>query len=178
MSATDPNVLPHTAFSAWCSGFFARMTGAISWLWFALMIVIVGNVIARYVFGEGRVEFEEIQWHLYACGFLFGIAACMESDRHVRVDVLRASMNPRLRSWIELYGLLLLFFPFVALLVVFGVPFVAESFFVNETSSAPGGLPLRWLIKLTLPLAMILAAVAGLSRLSRVWVHLFGDSRS
>ena len=26
----------------------------------------------RYLFGEGRVEFEEIQWHLYAIGFLLG----------------------------------------------------------------------------------------------------------
>ena len=176
MSATDG--LPHTAFSAWCARLFARLTQAVSWLWFVLMLVIVGNVVARYAFGEGRVEFEEIQWHLYAIGFLFGIAACMESDRHVRVDVLRESMNPRLRSWIELYGLLLLFFPFVTLVLIYGMPFVAESFAVQETSSAPGGLGLRWLIKAALPLSMLLAAVAGTARLTRVWTHLFGGEHS
>ena len=44
-----------------------------SWLWLLLLFVIVINVILRYVFGEGRIEFEEIQWHIYATGFLLGL---------------------------------------------------------------------------------------------------------
>ena len=67
----------------------------------------------RYVFGEGRIEFEEIQWHLYAVGFLIGMATCMDTDNHIRVDLFHAHMSLRQQAWIEIYGLLLLFFPFV-----------------------------------------------------------------
>ena len=128
----------------------------------------------RYVFGEGRVEFEEIQWHLYSVGFLFGLAVCFDGDNHVRVDVLHERWSLRTQAWVELYGLLLLYFPFIVMVLVFAVPFVAYSYELAEVSDAPGGLPYRWIIKSALPLAMLLLLVAGIGRLLRVSALLFG----
>ncbi len=128
----------------------------------------------RYLLGEGRIEFEEIQWHLYAIGFMLGLATCMDSDQHVRVDVLHEHTSHRTQAFIELYGLLLLFLPFVVAMLVFSLPFVEYSFTNSEISDAPGGLPGRWLIKGVIPLAMALLAIAGISRLSRVLAFLFG----
>jgi TRAP-type mannitol/chloroaromatic compound transport system permease small subunit len=127
----------------------------------------------RYAFGEGRIEFEEIQWHLYAVGFLIGLATCMDSDNHVRVDVFHDRITLRSRAWIELYGLLLLFFPFVLSVLIFAFPFVEYSFSSAEISEAASGLPFRWAIKSVLPLSMGLLIVAGISRLSRVSALLF-----
>ena len=131
------------------------------------MGVIVLNVVMRYAFGEGRVEFEEIQWHLYAVGFLVGLATCMSSDNHIRVDVFHERMSLKWQAWIELYGLLLMFFPFVE-----------YSFAIDEISDAPGGLPYRWMIKSVLPISMILLILAGLGRLLRVTSYLFGSPRA
>jgi TRAP-type mannitol/chloroaromatic compound transport system permease small subunit len=136
--------------------------------------VIVVNVVARYAFGEGRIEFEELQWHLYAVGFLVGIAAAVASDSHVRVDVLRERFRLRTRAWIELYGLLLLFLPFVALVLVYSVPFVALAFESGEVSVSAGGLPYRWVIKGALGAGFALLGLAGVSRLLRVSAFLFG----
>jgi TRAP-type mannitol/chloroaromatic compound transport system permease small subunit len=165
---------PHTRLSAATRRFFAQVSRTISWVWIALIAVIVLNVTMRYLFGEGRIEFEEIQWHLYAIGFLVGIATCMDSDDHVRVDVFHERMSLRSQAWVELYGLLLLYFPFVISALSFSLPFVSYSFAIAEVSDAPGGLPFHWVIKSFLSLSMLLLIVGGISRLSRVTSYLFG----
>jgi len=155
-----------------------RLTSVVSWLWLALIGVIVLTVVLRYVFGSGRIELEELEWHLYAVGFLMGIVACASHDRHVRVDVFRERMMPRTRAWIDLYGILLLQIPFLALVLWSAAPFVADSFTVGERSSAAGGLPYRWILKAFLPISMLLLIVATGARLIRVLDSLFGAAAS
>ena len=172
-----PAKLPETRLSRRIDAALARLEAVASWIWLVLLAVIVVNVVARYVFGEGRIEFEELQWHLYALGFLVGIAAGVGADVHVRVDVLRDRLRPRTQSWIELYGLLLLLFPFVALVLVYSVSFVTVSFEAAEVSPSAGGLPYRWLIKGALFAGFALLGLAAVSRLLRVSAHLFGAPR-
>lgn len=150
-----------------------RIGGWISWIWLALIAVIVLAVVLRYAFGLGRIELEELQWHLYAVGFLAGIVGCAVHDRHVRVDVLRERLAPRTRDWIELYGVLLLQLPLVALVLWSALPFVAESVSVGERSASAGGLTHRWLLKSALPLAFVGLGLASLARLRRVARRLF-----
>ena len=170
--------LPHTRLSSSISRTFKSIASVLSWIWTALLGVIVLNVIMRYLFGEGRIEFEEIQWHLYAIGFLIGLASCMSTDDHIRVGVFHDRMHLRTQAWIELYGLLLMFFPFILMVLWFSVPFIQYSFEISEISDAPGGLPYRWAIKGALPISMLLLLIAGVSRLLRVSCFLFGHPRS
>jgi TRAP-type mannitol/chloroaromatic compound transport system permease small subunit len=169
-----PAALPHTALSRRIDAFLGRLEAAVSWVWLLLLAVIVVNVVARYAFGEGRIEFEELQWHLYSVGFLVGIAAAVAVDVHVRVDVVRERFSPRTKAWIELYGLLLLFLPFVTLVLVYSVPFVALAYQSGEVSVSAGGLPYRWIIKGALGAGFALLGLAGVSRLLRVSAFLFG----
>jgi len=166
--------LPHTRVSAAIDAFLLRLGDLASWLWLALLTVIVANVTLRYAFGAGRIEFEELQWHLYSAGFLVGLSYCVQSDSHIRVDVLRDHLSPRMQSWIELYGILLLLLPFIALVLFFSFPYVVESLWVGEVSPSPGGLPYRWAMKACIPAAFVLLALATISRLLRVASHLFG----
>jgi len=64
-------------------------------------------------------------------------------------------------------------FPFVGLVLLFALPFVAEAWRSDEISPSPGGLPLRWLIKAALPAGFALLALAALARLLRVGALLF-----
>jgi len=152
-----------------------RITGALSWVWLALIAVIVAAVVLRYAFGLGRIELEELQWHLYALGFLMGLVACATRDRHVRVDVLRERMSQRMRDWVDLYGILLLQLPFLVLVSWSALPFVADSFAVGERSASAGGLPFRWLLKSVLPISFALLFVATLAQLVQVWRRLFDE---
>jgi len=168
-----PN-LPETVLSRRIDPLLAAIGHGVSWLWLVLLIVIVGNVFMRYVFGEGRIELEEIQWHIYSVGFLLGLSYAFQADSHIRVDVVSERLPVRVRAWLELYGIILGLLPFVFLILWFSVPFVKLSWSLSEVSQAPGGLPYRWLIKGFLPLGFGLLLLAALSRLSRVWQFLFG----
>ena len=173
-------MLPETAFSRRVDALLVAIGRAVSWIWLALLAIIVLNVLLRYAFGEGRIEFEEIQWHLYSVGFLLGMSYALQADTHIRVDVVHERLSARAQAWIELYGILLLLLPFIALVLIFSVPFVAQSYAVGEVSQAPGGLPLRWAIKAVLPIGFFLLLLGALSRLTRVWTFLFlsGNDRA
>ncbi|MBV1876344.1 MAG: TRAP transporter small permease subunit [Pseudomonadales bacterium] len=147
---------------------------SISWLWFILMLVIVTNVVMRYLFGMGRIEFEEVQWHIYATGFLVGLSYAYVSDSHIRVDIVRLQLPFILQVWIEFYGTLLLLLPFIILVLVAAIPFVYYAFETSEVSASPGGLKYRWLIKSMLIVGFGLLFVAMLARLSRLGSFLFG----
>ena len=170
-------MLPETAFSRRVDALLIAVGRAVSWIWLALLAIIVLNVLLRYAFGQGRIEFEEIQWHLYSVGFLLGMSYALQADTHIRVDVIHERLPVRTQAWIELYGILLLLLPFIALVLIFSVPFVVQSYAAGEVSQAPGGLPLRWAIKAVLPLGFLLLLLAAVSRLTRVWSLLFLSGR-
>ena len=174
----DASALPQTLFSKRIDPVLVAIGNGISWIWVLLLAVIVCNVLLRYAFGEGRVEFEEIQWHLYSVGFMLGLSYALQADAHMRVDVLHERLRPRTQAWIELYGSILFVLPFVALMLIYGAQFVADSFVTNEVSSSPGGLPYRWAIKAVLVLGFALLGVASFSRITRLWKFLFLSPRS
>ncbi|MEJ2087627.1 MAG: TRAP transporter small permease subunit [Gammaproteobacteria bacterium] len=168
--------LPETRLSRFVDPLLLRVGRWTGYLWVFLLAIIVINVVLRYAFGEGRIEFEEIQWHLYSMGFLLGLGYALQTDAHIRVDVLHERFSPTLQAWVEFYGIVLFLLPFIALILIFSAPFVAASFELSEISNAPGGLPFRWAIKAMLPIGFILLLLAALARLSRVWAFLFSGT--
>ena len=165
--------LPSTVISRRIDPFITWIGESISWIWLLLLLTIVFNVVLRYAFGQGRIELEEIQWHLYSTGFLLGIGYTFQLDGHVRVDVVHERLSPRTQVWLELYGILLCVLPFTALILVFSAPFVVSSYALSEVSVSPGGLPFRWVIKSMLFIGFFLLLLAIVSRFSRVWSFLF-----
>ena len=165
--------LPRTTFSNVVDSLITRIGNAVSWIWMVLLCVIVINVFMRYALGEGRIEFEEIQWHLYSIGFMVGLGYAVVHDAHIRVDIVHERLSPVTRAWIDLYGITLFVLPFVVLMLVCAVPFITDSFITSETSPSPGGLPYRWLIKSMLFIGFALLGLAAVSRLTRLWAYLF-----
>ncbi|QEW05802.1 TRAP transporter small permease subunit [Nitrincola iocasae] len=154
--------------------FFGKYT---SLLWIALMLLIVANVLMRYTLGTNFIALEELQWHLYAVGFMVGLSYCVLHDGHVRVDVLAEHWHPRTRAVVEIIGLVVLFLPFCYFILSYAWPFVERSYRINEVSAAPGGLPMRWLIKSVILLAFTLMAMAAVARLIRAFSFLTGFPR-
>jgi TRAP-type mannitol/chloroaromatic compound transport system permease small subunit len=176
--STKEDELPQTSLSGRIEAALEGVGRGLSWVWLLLLGVIVLNVTLRYAFASGRIEFEETQWHLYAVGFLGALAYCVKNDSHIRVDVFSERFSPRMRAWIDLYGILLLGLPFCALILYFSVPFVEDSYLSGEISASPGGLPGRFLIKSALPAGFLMLALAFIARLMRVGRLLFGSARS
>ena len=164
--------LPETALSRTIDRFVCWVGEFASLLWTALMLVIVVQVVARYAFGQGSIMMEELQWHLYAIGFILGLSFTEVKERNVRIDVLAEKFAPRTRQWIELFGLAALLLPFTLVVIWFAIPFFWSSFTLNEVSAAPGGLPYRWVLKSFIVSAFALLALVALGRLTRVLAAL------
>lgn len=165
--------LPHTFLSTWINRILVGFANKLSWLWVLLILVILVNVFMKNVMGQGRVEFEEIQWHIFSLVFMLGLASVMATDDHVRIDLFHESFSLKTKAWVDLLGTLLLFIPFIALIGWFSIPFVIDSYANMETSNAPAGLPYRWAIKSVLMIAMGMLLLAALAHLSRIVAYLF-----
>jgi len=144
--------------------------------WIILVGVILANVLMRYVFGGSIVALEELQWHLYAFGFMVGLSYALVHDQHVRVDVLAERWTKRRRAWIEIAAMLILVIPFCGVILHDSIEFIQFSMQLNERSRSPGGLPYRWILKSVIPLAMGLVILAALARTARM-IELLRKSR-
>lgn len=164
--------LPTTAFSRGADRVVTWFGELASALWLILVLVIVVQVVARYVFNQGSIMMEELQWHLYAIGFMLGISFTELRERNVRIDVLAERYKPRTRLYIELFGLIFLLLPLTLFVIWFAIPFFWSSFELNEVSAAPGGLPYRWFLKSFIVTGFALLALIAVSRLTRVWAAL------
>lgn len=166
--------LPETALSRAIDRLLA-FTGEISSaLWTVLVAVIVVQVVARYAFGMGSIMMEELQWHLYAVGFMLGLGFTEARERNVRIDVLAERWSARTRLRVELVGIVGLLLAFCAVILWYAVPYVASSWRLGEVSAAPGGLPYRWFVKSFIVTGFALLALAAVARFTRVWAALFG----
>ena len=150
----------------------SRVGRTANWLWIFLLSIIILNVTLRYLFNEGRIEFEEMQWHLNSIAFLIAIAYAHRHDVHIRIDLISVRLSHRAQAWIELYGTLLLLVPFLVMILIFSLPFVEKSWEVGEISQSPGGLPLRWLLKAVIPFSFFLLGLSILSRISKLMTYL------
>jgi TRAP-type mannitol/chloroaromatic compound transport system permease small subunit len=168
---------PQTSVSGYLDTLVGVFHYVINWIWVVLVLLIVTNVVLRYVVGTSMIWMEELQWHLYAVGWMIGLAYALKLDGHVRVDVIADRFSRTARAWIELLGLILLVLPLCYIMLLYGWPFVTRSFQINEVSAAPGGLPYRWIIKSVILVAFALLGLAALSRLLRVTAFLFGIPR-
>lgn len=165
---------PRTAISDVIDSLVAAFHVIINWIWVLLIVLIVTNVTLRYMIGTNYIAMEELQWHLFAIGWMIGLAYAVKLDGHVRVDVLAERLRPRTRAWIELIGILIFVLPLCYIMLTNGWPFVQRAWTINEISAAPGGLTNRWAIKAVILLAFALLGLAALSRLLRVSAFLFG----
>jgi len=138
----------------------------------ALIFVIILQVVLRYGFGRGMVILEELQWHLYGIGIMFGASYAQIVDSHIRVDIVHARLSKKWRMRWDLFGIIFLLLPFLLVIFHQSLPFVYDSWRVNESSDAPLGLPWRWAIKGVIPISFGLLIFATISRGIRIFNYL------
>jgi len=134
-----------------------RVWGKILSIVFLLMAVnVFFDVVMRYAFHNSSVAMQELEWHLFAIGILFGVSVSLIDEAHVRVDFLYDRFSIRTKAVINIAGTVFFLLP-LALLIFFGsLNFVQDSFQIHEISENPGGLPYRYLIKGMIPLSFFL----------------------
>ncbi len=151
-----------------------RVGRATAWLTLAMVLVCFLVVVLRYLFGVGWVWMQES--YVWLHGIVFTVAAgyTFLHGGHVRVDIFYREAGLRRRALTDLWGALLLLVPFVVLITVVSVPYVAGSWGVLETSREAGGLPGLFLLKTALLVFCALLGLQGLSLAARSVLVLKG----
>ncbi|MCP4469275.1 MAG: TRAP transporter small permease subunit [Gammaproteobacteria bacterium] len=147
------------------NGIVRKIAETTAWLNVALIVAILTSILWRYGFHNALVFLEELIWHIYAVAFMFGIAYGITIDSHVRVDLIHMNLSRRKQHVIEIIGIIFLMLPCMWIVFDHSLSWVADSYRVDEHSSAPTGLPHRWIIKSFLPMSFALMMIATVSRL-------------
>ena len=137
---------------------------AVSWLSLGMVLVVFGDVIARYVFRTTSGAIQEAEWYLFGTLYLLAAGYTLLHDEHVRVDIMYSKLSPRRQAWVNFILFWVFFFPSVLLVIYTAWPFVRSSWSVWEGSPDPGGLPLRWLLKSMIIMGFVLLAIQGISQ--------------
>ena len=88
--------------------FYTRLFGLVgAWIIVVLIGAMVYEVFARYFFGAPTKWAFEVAYMLMGTSFMFGIAYCLQMDRHVRVDFVYNFVGPKARAIIDLIGYLI-----------------------------------------------------------------------
>ena len=137
--------------------------------WAVLLMLILGlwNVIGRYVgvaIGQNLSSNRliEAQWYLFDVVFLLGLGWTLQSNKHVRVDVLQSNWRKQRKAKIELLGTIFLLLPFAIGVVAISIEPTLHSWIIGETSPDPHGLPRYW-IKSLIPIGFLLLTLQGIS---------------
>lgn len=137
-------------------GYFTALILAI------LVLLVVYDATARYMFSEGSTALQELEWHLFDVIILFGIAYTLKENAHVRVDIFYDKFSHKTKAFIDLIANLFFILPFSLLIIYIGIGFVEMSFVQHEASSDPGGLKYRFLVKSLMPLSFIFVSLQAL----------------
>ncbi len=124
---------------------WAGTVGAIAAISLALLIVYDASM--RYIFHEGSVALQELEWHLFDILFLLGLSYALKHDKHVRVDILYSRFSPRTKIYVHIFSMLFFVVPLALLVVWFSWDFTLQSFLQKEASPDPGGLCCHYIIK-------------------------------
>ncbi len=144
----------------------------VAWLTTVLVLVIVYDVAARYLFNTSSAGIVELEWHLFSFIFLLGAAYALKHDRHVRVNVFYQNFSVKRQAWVNLIGTLLFLIPFCVVAITASWKFTANSWLIQEGSPDPGGLPARYVVKAAIPVGFTLLLLQAVSLSIRSWLTL------
>lgn len=152
------------ALARWIDAFQDRFGRAVSWLTLAMVVVVFGDVLSRYLFRTTSVAVQELEWYLFGTVYLLAAGYTLLYDEHVRVDIVYSKLSPRRRAWFDFVLFWVFFFPSCLLVVYTAWPFVRNSWAVWEGSPDPGGIQGRWALKSMIIVGFVLLLLQGISQ--------------
>ena len=167
-------VMPVRALVQGIDGLSTAIAEAVKWLALAMVLMVAGLVIARYVFGLSTIKAQESVLYMHALLFLLAAPAALLTNGHVRVDIFYEKLSPRGRAWVDLAGTLLLLTPVAIVIFKTGGAYAARAWAIHEGSPEVNGLPAVYLLKTAIPVFAALMLVQGAAMAARAALVLVG----
>jgi len=130
-----------------------------------LILLIVYDATARYLFSVGSIALQELEWHLFDVVILLSIAFTLRHNSHVKVDIFYDRFSEKTKAVINMVSVIFFIIPLSLLIIYIGIDFVEMSYLQQEASSDPGGLKYRWIVKSLMPLAFVFLSLQAFREL-------------
>lgn len=143
------------------------------WLVLAAVLISAGNAIVRKAFQASSNAFLEVQWYLFSAVFLLGAGYVFLHNAHVRIDFVANRFSPRLRNWIDIFGVLFFLLPLCVMLIDLSWPLFVNAWKSGEMSQNAGGL-IRWPVYFLVPAGFALLLLQAVSELIKRIAFLRG----
>ena len=147
---------------------------AVAWLIVPMVLSLVWEVVARYVFNAPTVWAYDMTFMLYGTFFMVGSAWTLQRGGHIRTDVYYMKWSRRTQARVDLACYLVLFFPAMVVFAWLGWEYFWKSFQQNERIVTSPWLPIVWPFKFMIPAAAALLCLQGVAECVRCWGRAFG----
>jgi TRAP-type mannitol/chloroaromatic compound transport system permease small subunit len=124
--------------------FLGRTT---AWLTLAMAIGMTITVIQRYLFASNYVWETELILYLHAFVFLASAGYTLQSDCHVRVDIIYEHLSNKAKAVVTIMGTLFLLFPVCFCISYYAHEFIISSWYILENSREYDGMPGVYILK-------------------------------
>lgn len=147
---------------------FSKHLGTfIAFILLLLMFNVAYDALSRYLFNTNSVALQELEWHLFSALILLGLSYALNSESHVRVDIIYTNFSLKTKALVNMFGVVVFILPLALLVLVGSLGFVQESYDFMEKSGDPGGLPYRFVIKSLIPLSFFILIVTSVGYFAR-----------
>ena len=142
------------------------------WLLVPLVLGLTYEVVARYFFNAPTTWAYDLTFMLYGSFFLLGAAFALQRKGHVRTDMYYDRWAVRKQARIDLVCYVVVFLPFLYVLIVTGWEYFYKAWTINETFVSSSWQPITWPFKLSVPVAGALLLIQGVAEVLRCVVAL------
>jgi len=139
-----------------------RIGRLVAFLIYPIMLVLVYEVIMRYVFGKPTIWAHETSCMLYGTHFILGGAYALRHGAFVNVEVFYMRFSKRKKAIVDLITWTM-FYIFVGTLLWKSLPWAWQSLMIQEYTDSTWGPPV-WPVKWTIPIAALLMLLQGMTK--------------
>lgn len=139
----------------------------VGWLIFPMVLSLVYEVGARYLFNAPTVWAYDMTYMLYGSFFMLGSGYTLMRGGHIRTDMIYGALSPRKQGAIDATCYVLFFFPAMIAFLYVTWPFAWTSLIRAERVVSSPWMPYIAPLKLAMPLTCALLLIQGLAELLR-----------
>jgi TRAP-type mannitol/chloroaromatic compound transport system permease small subunit len=149
--------------------------------WSALLIipltlVVIYEVIMRYVFDAPTIWGFEATTFIYGVHFMLGLAFTDVTDGNVKVDIFTSRAKPRTQAILVILTNLIIFLPVFSCMTIWAWKYAITSTVQQELNSTSWA-PAIWPLKLIMAIAFSFLLIQGISTLLKAIISLRSEKQ-
>ena len=137
----------------------------VAWLTLPLMLVIVYEVSARYLFTAPTRWAYDISRMLYGAMFVLGAAYALSKGVHIRADFIYRRWSVKTQGWVDTLLYVVCYFPTMAIFLWVSTEWAWISLSRGERGTDTAWMPLLGPLKSCVPIGISFLILQGISEL-------------